>query len=75
MYYWVFFRKGENAHPGRQAVSLLILMNLSLWLVDTFELQVSFNRTFKFIMSRRMTLSVTICHPVTYIFPLLKVKK
>ena len=53
----VFFRKGENTHPGRQAVSLLILMNLSLWLVDTFELQVSFNQTFKLIMSCRMTLS------------------
>ena len=34
-------RKGETGHPGRQAVSLLILMNLALWLVDTFELQVS----------------------------------
>ena len=31
---------GETRHPGRQAVTLLVLLNLALWLVDTFALQV-----------------------------------
>ena len=33
--------KGETRHPGRQAVTLLVLLNLALWLVDTFALQVA----------------------------------
>ena len=32
---------GETHHPGRQAVTLLVLLNLALWLVDTFALQVT----------------------------------
>jgi len=34
-------RKGETHHPGRHIVALLAMMNLGLWLVDTFELQKS----------------------------------
>lgn len=30
---------GEVNHPGRQPVTALILLNLGLWLVDTFEMQ------------------------------------
>ena len=32
--------KSENDdHPGRQAITFLVFFNLTLWLVDTFELQ------------------------------------
>eukprot|EP00092_Neocalanus_flemingeri_P015108 GFUD01016321.1.p1 GENE.GFUD01016321.1~~GFUD01016321.1.p1 ORF type:complete len:518 (+),score=114.00 GFUD01016321.1:44-1597(+) len=31
----------DDAHPGRQATAFLVLLNFTLWLVDTFELQKS----------------------------------
>eukprot|EP00091_Calanus_sinicus_P018702 TRINITY_DN4368_c0_g1_i2.p1 TRINITY_DN4368_c0_g1~~TRINITY_DN4368_c0_g1_i2.p1 ORF type:complete len:114 (+),score=11.77 TRINITY_DN4368_c0_g1_i2:89-430(+) len=31
----------EDEHPGRQVTAFLVLLNVTLWLVDTFELQKS----------------------------------
>ena len=36
-------RRGETHHPGRHIVALLAMMNLGVWLVDTFELQARIN--------------------------------
>ena len=34
--------KAEDfSHPGRQVTTLLVLLNVSLWVVNTFELQKS----------------------------------
>jgi len=31
----------DDGHPGRQATTFLVLLNFTLWLIDTFELQKS----------------------------------